>query len=99
LFRGPADGRSDEPADAEDDGAVRQAASGTEWRADSDGGALEIRLQEREVDCEDRVRRQGTADILEQDQALRVRILLERESKEAASTLVPSDREVDSEHG
>ena len=50
LRRGPAHGRSHAPADAARARAVRRSAAESERRAGARGGALEVRVQERQVD-------------------------------------------------
>src|SRR6266702_5143166 len=65
VLRGSANGRSNESADAPDDGYLRPGAAESERCADPRRGAVEIRLQEREVAGEDPLPRQATADQLE----------------------------------
>src|SRR6185369_13261700 len=66
------------------------AAAG--WRADSSGGALEVRIQKYQVDREDYSRRRTAADHLEHRRAERVRLLFKRESECRSSPLEPGAR-------
>ena len=87
LRRGAPDGRGDAPADDPRGRAVRQDADEPERRPDPAGGAVEVRLQEHQVDrarsssstaCR---RPRGTR------RTRRVRLLLERESRRRSPAL------------
>ena len=61
----PAHGRSHAPADAALRGHVRRDAAQAERRAGAPGGAVEVRLQEHQVDREDPLRGEAAAHHLE----------------------------------
>ena len=64
LLRGFAAGRGAESADTRGHEDLWQAIAEAACRADPPGGAVEIRLQKHQVDCEDRVSGQTTEDVL-----------------------------------
>src|SRR5712691_1588402 len=55
LSRGIAAGRSDEPVDDAGDGYLRKTAAQTTRSADAPRRALEVRLQEHQINRQDRV--------------------------------------------
>ena len=66
-----------------------------ERRPDPARGALEVRLQEHQVDRPDQPRRGRAADHLEQAEPWRVRVLFERQPGGRPSALEPGDRAPD----
>ena len=66
LCRGPAPGRGHASADPADLRHVRRGAAQPERRAGAPGGAVEVRLQERQEHRQDPLHRQGAAHRLEQ---------------------------------
>ena len=77
------------PADRRD---VRARPPERERRAHPNRGALEVRVQERQVAGADPSRRRRAEDELEQGRAERVRVLLEREPDRGPSAVEPGDR-------
>src|SRR4051794_9606103 len=70
---------------------VREARAETDGCASAARGAVEVRVQVREVDRALRVLRQAAENVLGRSAGLRVRFLGERESGGAASALEPGD--------
>ena len=66
LRRGPAARRGDAPADAAGGRPVRRDAAEPERRADPPGGAVEVRLQEHQVDRADQLHRAAAANTWKQ---------------------------------
>ena len=91
LRRGAAHRRGDAPAGAPRDGHVRARSPEPERRAAAARRAVEVRLQEHQVDRPDPPRRDAAADHLEPAGARRVRLLLEREPGRRPSALEPED--------
>ena len=69
LQRRTADGRSDASAHDARRRALRRGTAQSEWRAASAGRAMEVRLQEHQVDRQDPLRREAAADHVEESQA------------------------------
>ncbi len=74
-------------------GHLRRGAAGAERRPDPAHGAVEVRLQEHQVDRQDAVRREAAAQHLAGDGAKRVRVLRQREPDRGSSALEPGARE------
>ena len=92
VRRGAADGRGAASADDPRGGPLRQDAAEPERRAAAPRRALEVRLQEHQVDRQDPVRREPAAHVVERDGPQRVRLLGERESARRPSALEPEER-------
>src|SRR6185369_9740874 len=84
-------GRGDASADLADGRDVRPGAAEPERRAGARRDPVEVRLQERQVDRAHPSRRRRAEDRLEQGGALRVRLLLQRESDRRPPALEPGD--------
>src|SRR5690606_15678398 len=92
LPRGPAHGRGHAPADPAGHRHVRPRAAEPEWRAAAPGGAVEVRLQEHQVDRPHGLHRSDASHRLEPGPAQRIRLLLHRQPGRAASALEPAQR-------
>ncbi|QNM62106.1 hypothetical protein XHV734_3369 [Xanthomonas hortorum pv. vitians] len=92
VSRRPAHRRSDAPADPAGHRPVRQAAAAAERRAVAAGGAVEIRLQEHQVDRGNPLRREDARDRVARSAAVRIWILFQRQSGGGPSALEPEDR-------
>jgi methionine sulfoxide reductase catalytic subunit len=79
LCRGAAAGRGHAPADAADLRHVRRGAAEPERRAGAVGGALEVRLQERQVHRENPPGRAAAGHRLERGRAAGIRLLFQRQ--------------------
>src|SRR2546426_248398 len=95
VHRGAATRRGTPPVDAPDGRHVRPGPAEPERRADPRGRALEVRLQEREVDRADPAHERRAADRVEQGRPPGVRLLLERHPRRRPPALEPSDRAAD----
>ena len=71
---------------------LRRDAAQPERRADPAGRAVEVRLQEHQVDRAHQPHRQGAADLLEDAERARVRLLFQRQPAGRSSALEPGDR-------
>ena len=89
--------RGDAPAGDSGRRSLRRGAAGAERRADPAGGAVEVRLQEHQVDRQDAVRREAAAQHVAGDGAQRVRLLRQREPDGRSSALEPGAREAAAE--
>ena len=76
-------------------GPLRRDPAEPERRADPAGRAVEVRLQEHQVDRADQPGRGAAADLVEPAERGRVRLLLQRESRGRPSALEPGDRAPD----
>src|SRR5205085_1335190 len=79
VSRGAAHRRSDASARDSCDRLVRRRAAQPERRAAPAGRAMEVRLQEHQIDREDSVHRQAAENELAARRARVLRVLLERE--------------------
>src|SRR5437763_7825836 len=75
LRRRVAFGRSDASAGNSGDRALRLGLAAARWRADSPGRALEIRIQEHQVDCKNHARGRSATDNLEHRSTERIWLL------------------------
>ena len=92
LLRGPATGRGEQRAGVPRDRHLRQAAAEPERRADPPRDAVEVRLQGRQVDREDRVRREAAEEHVAGHGLERIRFLREREPARRSPALVAGQR-------
>ncbi len=92
LIGRPAHGRSHASFDPAHLRPVRPGAAESGWRASACRGAVEVRIQIREVDREDQVCQEPASDHLERHGAQRVRLLLQRQSQPRSSPLEPEAR-------
>ena len=93
LRRGAAHGRGHERPDARDRGDVRRCPADAQRPADPHRGSLEVRLQEHQVDQQDRVRGRRAGEHLDDGCPARVRLLLEREPRAVPSPVEPAPGE------
>ena len=89
YVEGPAARRGDAPADDPRRRPVRRGAAEPERRAAAAGRAVEVRLQEHQVDRADPPRRAAADDGLGEVGAAGVRLLLQREPRGRSSALEP----------
>jgi hypothetical protein len=92
LLRGAAHGRGHEPAHPAHLRPLRRGAAQPERRAGAHRGAVEVRLQIRQIHRRRALPRQAAAHHLERPGAERIRLLLQRQSQRGPSPLEPEDR-------
>ena len=92
VHRRAAPRRGEAPADDPGGRPLRRSAAGAERRADPAGRAVEVRLQGRQVDRQDAVRREPAGQHLAGDGPQRVRLLRQREPDGRSPAVEPGAR-------